>query len=142
MGVISGPSIVFIFAVAMLPFILASILSLLLRVSFHLVKVPLPKLRTRFGATLCQVVLGIAILFALNYLQAHPILQLGVALGATILVGLFFYKLFFKLEWKQALKVWGVAAAFQIFTLPIVATVLFYAEMVILFMLFPVQPRL
>ena len=65
-----------------------------------------------------------------------------MALGTTILVGLFFYKLFFKLEWRQVLKVWGVAAAFQIFILPIIATILLYAEMVILFMLFPPQPSL
>lgn len=139
MEIDSAPVYILIIGIVLLALMLAYLLALHLRLCFHLVKAPLPGWGARYAAALCQVTAGIAIALIFRELGSGPYLGIGVGLGAIILTGLFLYKLFFKLVWSEALKLWGVAAIFQVFLLPIFTVLLIFGLMSVMTWFFPPQ---
>jgi hypothetical protein len=135
----NSPIYVLILGFVFLVLILAYLLALLLRLCSRIAKVPLPGWGTRYVASLVQVVVGVAVALMMRTIGSGPYIGIGIGLGVIILTGLFFYKFFFKLPWAQALKLWGVAAAFQVFLLPMFTVLLIFGLMTVLLWIFPPQ---
>ncbi len=92
-----------------------------------------------FSVAFLQIVLGIGTVLGVKAFNDDPLLCLGTGLGILLVSGLFWIKLLLKTSWKQALRVWAVAAGIQLVAVPVSAGVLVAGWIMVTFLLFPPQ---
>ncbi len=107
------------------------------RKSFNLRKTESPKLWLLFIIAFLQILIGVIIVLAVKGINNNPIIALGSGLGALILSGCFWIKIFLKQSWKQSLRLWSYAAGMQLVLLPICAAAVSIIWLMLTFTLFP-----
>ena len=105
--------------------------------SIRLSKVQIPKLRILFIVAFLQILLGVGVTAILRAVKVEPLTGVGAGIGTTILAGFLIMKMVLHSSWKQALRVWGVAAAMQLILIPICLVVLLAILMMLSYWIYP-----
>jgi hypothetical protein len=123
-----------------IPLVLMGIMAFTTRISFRLSKVEPPKLRFLFAVAFLQILLLVLTLYVVESIKYEPFLIIGVALGITILAGLFFIIMFLKNNRKQSLRIWAIATVMQLVFLPVCSGVMLMGWFAFNFLNYPPQP--
>jgi hypothetical protein len=135
----TGFSITILIGLLFTLLVLCGIIAWTNRISFRLRKVELPKWRLLFAFAFLQILLGVLTIFVVRAIKNDPFLDIGSGLGVAILSGLVFIKMILKTGWKQALRVWVIAAGMQLVLVPVCSTAMLVVWVMLSFLLFPPQ---
>jgi hypothetical protein len=106
---------------------LCGVVAATIRISLHLNKVEVPKLRWLLLIALLQILFGIMSIVIETILGLTKgealIVCYATPLGTTLLSGILFIKLVIKTDWKQSLRIWSLAAIMQLVLLPVCSAV-------------------
>jgi hypothetical protein len=131
------PLISLLIGLCIILLILCGIVVLTTWTSIRLSKVQIPKLRILFIVAFLQILLGVVVTAILRAMKVGPLTGVGAGIGTTILAGFLIMKLVLHNSWKQALRVWGVAAAMQLILIPICLVVLLAILMMLSYWIYP-----
>jgi hypothetical protein len=132
-----GFTISIILGVLVLFVVLCGIIAWTTRKSFVWRKTESPKLRLLFIMAFLQILLGVIVVFAAKAINNNPIIALVSGLVVLILSGCIWIKIVLKQSWEQSLRLWSYAAIMQLVLLPVCATILNIAWLMLTFTLFP-----
>jgi len=133
------PAIVLFLGLGLILLVLCVIISWTTRISFRINKLELPGSKPLFAASFLQILLGVIILMIVRTIKNEPLISIGSGLVITLLSGLFVIKWMLKKSWKQALRLWAVAAALQLVALPVGSVVMLLILVMILNWIYPPQ---
>ena len=118
---------------------LCVIISWTTRISFRINKLEPPGSKHLFAAAFLQILLGVITLMIVRTIKNEALISIGSGLAITLLSGLFIIKWMLKQDWKQALRLWAVAAALQLVALPVGSVVMLVILVMILNWIYPPQ---
>ncbi len=136
---LADPTIYLVIGLAFIVLVLWGIIAWTTRISFRLRKVEVPKSRFLFVVTLLQILVGGLTFYGFEVIKDGPTLNMGIALGITILSGLLFRKMILKNNWKQTLGGWAIAALLQLVLLPVSLVIMLFVWVMLLFIIHPPQ---
>jgi hypothetical protein len=136
---LANPTIYFVIDLVLLVLVMWAIIAWTTRISFRLRKVEVPKSRFLFAVTLLQILVGGLTFYGFEVIKDGPALNMGIALGITILSGLLFRKMILKSNWKQTLGGWAIAALLQLVLLPVSLVIMLFVWVMLLFIIHPPQ---
>ena len=133
------PAIVLFLGLGLILLVLCVIISWTTRISFRINQLEPPGSQPLFAAAILQILLGVITLMIVRTIKNEPLISIGSGLAITLLSELFVIKWMLKKSWKQALRLWAVAAALQLVALPVGSVVMLLILMMILNWIYPPQ---
>lgn len=133
------PAIALFLGLGLILFVLCVITAWTIRISFRINKLEPPGAKLLYSAAFLQILVGVIILMIVRTIKNEPLISIGSGLAMTLLSGLFIIKWMLKQDWKQALRLWAVAAALQLVALPVGSVVMLVILVMILNWLYPPQ---
>jgi hypothetical protein len=133
------PAIVLFLGLGLILLVLCVIISWTTRISFRFNQLEPPGSQLLFAAAFLQILLGVITLMIVRTIKNEPLISIGSGLAITLLSELFVIKWMLKKSWKQALRLWAVAAALQLVALPVGSVVMLLILVMVLNWIYPPQ---
>jgi len=133
------PVIALLLGLGLILLVLCVIIFWTTRISFLINKLEPPSSKLLFAAAVLQILLGVITLLTVRAIKNEPLISIASGLAMTLLSGLFLIKWMLKKDWKQALRLWAVAAALQLAALPVGSAVMLVILVMILIWIYPPQ---
>jgi hypothetical protein len=133
------PVIALFLGLGLILLVLCMIISWTTHISFRINKLDPPGSQPLFAAAFLQILLGVITLLIVRAIKNEPLISISSGLALTLLSELFVIKWMLKKSWKQALRLWAVAAALQLVALPVSSALMLVILVMVLTWIYPPQ---